>query len=127
MAQTRSSTRFRFFVVIASLLLLVGAGFFVWRAIVPSLPPLPVETYIAHARGLAGNRYELRGRIEKQLEAMSGAGRIILVRDLPTHRALPFLDSGKCPGFYPEPGQLYALSVEVDADGFLNLTAFRKL
>jgi hypothetical protein len=111
----------------AAVLLLAGAGFFAWRAFTPPLPPLPVETYVTHARGLAGNRYELRARIEKQIDVMSGAGRIILARDIPTHRALPFLDAGKCPGFYPEPGQLYSLSVDVDADGILNLTGFRKL
>ncbi|AHF94971.1 hypothetical protein OPIT5_00110 (plasmid) [Opitutaceae bacterium TAV5] len=109
------------------ILLLVAICFFAWHAFAPSLPPLPVETYVSRARGLAGNRYELRGRIERQLEAMPDGGRIILVRDLATHRALPFLDAGKSPGFYPEPGQLYALSVEVDTDGILNLTGFRKL
>lgn len=125
MAQSRSFPRYWIFV--AAALLGAGAAFFAWRTFSPKLAPLPVETYASHARGLAGNRYELRGRIENQLESMPGVGRIILARELTSNRALPFIDSGKCAGFYPEPGQLYALSVEVDNDGLLNLIAFRKL
>lgn len=103
------------------------AGLFGWKAIGPSAPTLPVTTYLDNARGLSGNRYELQARIERQLDNKAGTGRIILARDTVSGRPVPFLDGGMAINFNPEPGQLYSLSVQVAADGLLELTAARKL
>ena len=103
------------------------AGFFGWKAMAPSAPQLPVTTYLANARGLAGNRYEFHARIERQIDNRSGVGRIILARDTATNSPVPFLDGGRAVSFNPEPGQLYKLTVQVAADGLLELAEARKL
>jgi hypothetical protein len=112
---------------VAGVVVLGLAGFFGWKAFAPSAPALPVETYLANARGLAGNRYAVQARIERQLDTRAGAGRIILARDTVSGRPVPFLDAGKVLNFNPEPGQLYALTVQVALDGLLELTEARKL
>jgi len=108
-------------------ILVVGVAFFGWQTWGRGHPRLPVDTYVSSARGLAGNRYELQGRIERQLETRAGVGRIILARDTVSGRPVPFLDAGKSLNFNPEPGQLYALTVQVALDGLLELTEARKL
>ena len=112
---------------VAGVVALGLAGFFGFKAFAPSAPALPVETYLANARGLAGNRYAVQARIERQLDTRAGAGRIILARDTVSGRPVPFLDAGKVLNFNPEPGQLYALTVQVALDGLLELTEARKL
>lgn len=113
--------------ILAGVAILALAGFFGWKAIAPSAPRLPVTAYLANARGLAGNRYEFQARIERQMDNRSGVGRIILSRDTATNSPVPFLDSGRAVSFNPEPGQLYKLTVQVAADGLLELTEARKL
>ena len=113
--------------VLAGVVVLGLAGFFGWHAFMPSAPKLPIETYLANARGLAGNRYEFSARIERQLDTKAGAGRIILARDTVSGRPVPFLDGGKVQAFNPEPGQLYTLTVLVATDGLMELTEARKL
>jgi hypothetical protein len=113
--------------VAAGVVALGLAAFFGWKAFSPSAPVLPVESYLANARGLAGNRYAVHARIERQLDTRAGAGRIILARDTASGRPLPFLDAGKVQAFNPEPGQLYALTVQVALDGLLELMEARKL
>jgi hypothetical protein len=113
--------------ILAGVVVLGLAGFFGLKAFAPSAPALPVEIYLANARGLAGNRYAVKARIERQLDTRVGAGRIILARDTVSGRPVPFLDAGKVLNFNPEPGQLYALTVQVALDGLLELTEARKL
>ena len=113
--------------VLGGTLLLGGIAFFGWHAVGTREPKLPAEAYVSNARGLAGNRYELQARIERQLEMRQGVGRIILARDTASEKLVPFLDEGKAQNFNPEPGQLYALTVQVESDGLLSLTGFRKL
>lgn len=112
---------------VAGVVLLGLAGFFGWKAFAPSAPTLPVETYLANARGLAGNRYAFQARIEHQIDNRPGVGRIILARDTASGRSVPFLDGGSAQSFNPEPGQLYTLTVKVALDGLLELTDARKL
>lgn len=102
-------------------------GFLAWKTLAPSAAQLPVATYVANARGLAGNRYAFKARIERQIDNRAGVGRIILARDTATGHPVPFLDGGKAQAFNPEPGQLYALTVLVAPDGLLELTEARKL
>jgi hypothetical protein len=113
--------------IVTGVVVLGLAGYFGLKAFAPSAPSLPVETYLANARGLAGNRYAVQARIERQLDTRAGAGRIILARDTVSGRPVPFLDAGKVLSFNPEPGQLYALTVQVALDGLLELTEARKL
>ena len=112
--------------IVAGVLVLGFVGFFGWAAIAPSAPRLPVESYLANARGLSGNRYEVQVRIERQLGARAGAGRILLARDPASGRSVTFLDGGKVLNFNPEPGQLYTLTVLVAMDGLLELLDARK-
>lgn len=113
--------------VVAGVVALALAGFFGWKALAPSAPVLPMEIYLANARGLAGNRYAFQARIERQIDNRAGVGRIILARDTASGRPVPFLDGGSTQAFNPEPGQLYMLTVNVALDGLLELTEARKL
>lgn len=113
--------------VLAGVVALGLVGFFGWKALAPSAPVLPVETYLANARALAGNRYAFQARIERQIENRADVGRLILARDTASGRPLPFLDGGSAQGFNPEPGQLYKITVKVALDGLLELTDARKL
>jgi hypothetical protein len=113
--------------VVAGVIVLGLSVFFGAKAFAPSAANLPVETYLANARGLAGNRYAVQARIDRQIDNRTGVGRVILARDTVSGRPIPFLDSGKVQAFNPEPGQLYALTVQVAPDGLLELTEARKL
>lgn len=113
--------------IVAGVVVLGLAGVFGWKVFTPSAPTLPMDTYLANARGLAGNRYVFQARIERQIDNRSGVGRIILARETVSERPVPFLDGGSAQAFNPEPGQLYALTVKVALDGLLELTEARKL
>ncbi|MDD5037666.1 MAG: hypothetical protein PHE55_23295 [Methylococcaceae bacterium] len=113
--------------IVTGVVVLGLAGFFAWKAVAPSAAQLPVTTYLANARGLAGNRYAFQARIERQIDNRPGVGRIILARETSTGSPVPFLDGGKALSFNPEPGQLYKLTVQVALDGLLELTDARKL
>ena len=113
--------------VVAGVIVLGLVGVFGRRAFAPPAPVLPIETYLANARGLAGNCYAFQARIERQIDNRPGVGRIILVRDTASGRPIPFLDGSNAQAFSPEPGQLYTLTVKVALDGLLELTEARKL
>ena len=113
--------------VVAGVVVLGLAVFLGAKAFAPSAASLPVETYLANARGLAGNHYAVQARIDRQIDNRPGVGRVILARDTVSGRPIPFLDAGKVKAFNPEPGQLYALTVQVALDGLLELTEARKL
>ena len=88
---------------------------------------LPIANYIEHPLNYAGNNYVFSASIMSQLAYSDTRGRIILVKPQTINNQLPIFVPPTVKGFNPQVNQVYTFSVNIDAEGKLVLTDFRKI
>lgn len=100
---------------------------FVKRNNVQAVYVLPVDNYIEHPLNYAGNSYSFSASIISQLAYSDTKGRILLVKLQTTNHQLPIFVPPVIKGFNPQVNQIYAFFVNIDSEGKLVLTDFKKI
>lgn len=118
------------FVILISLICLVGIAFFGLKSLknLNSSPSneLPVAQYINAPKTFAGNTYSLTAQIDSQLAYDENSGRIIKVKT-DDNSELPIFAPITLANFNPMVGQRYKFSIKIGGDGILTITNFKKI